>query len=232
MGFWCIVGSNPNWNVVESTRWNLVGGKLPKFSEYEITGSLPYSANYRVLGNANHAIVRESYDWTYGEVPNTLQNKQNKLFTQTNAMSRPQVSQSKPPTMNARAGYGSLTCQQQSGLINAPKVFADTCSSIFNMSPRYKGVNHHEHVSRIGIQGMQLMDTCLLPLESRNPLIEHVGRITNPNYVPRMVERNILPMMDPFAIMYVLCDLFTLCGSSILVLYFGDYVCEQQARLL
>ena len=195
------VDENSRWKPEPATGWNSKIGVKTPYDNFDIMQSLPYDAKNNIIGNSPKSIIRESYDWSFGTTPKS--SSSGKEFRQTNAMSRGQVSNSKTPSAIARAQYGSITAQQQSALNNSTQQFANACSSLYNVNPRYKSINPHEHVSRIGVNGLQLLDTCLQPIESMNPMIARVGRITNPNFLTKTVENHVLPMMDTFAIMYV-----------------------------
>ena len=197
--------TDSNFSAVSQTGWNKTPGVKADFTAKNVVEALPFAANFKIIGNSDKVIAKETHDWTYGNVDNATYS--NKPFRQTNAFARTQVSSSTAPSGKQVNLLKNVTVQQQSLLNNANTDFSTGISSLYQNTHHFRSLNPNEHVSRMGINALELFDTVLKPVDERNSAISTIGVITNPNWFPRLVERHIIPAVEQESVMYVIFGL-------------------------
>ena len=75
---------------------------------------------------------------------------------------------------------------------------------MYNGGVHFRSMNPNEHVSRMGLAALGMLNTIVAPVDERNRTISAIGQITEPNYFPSMIKNQVLDVVNSDAVMYVL----------------------------
>ena len=180
-------------------------GNRYKEEDWNPIRELPYSLNSQLIGNAPYIVVvdpKRKWNWNGQPVPNTEFSK--KSYWQTLQASQFGVSVSKVPSYKQLEMHlGTQTAYQQSLQNNTPNEFQDMCKSIYHMGPKFTGINPSEQIGRIANAGLESMDTLYRGIEYRHPTLNMISKVTEGDYIEKMMKRNVIPFLNSNALTYV-----------------------------
>ena len=187
---------------------------------------LPDSANARALGNETSLV--KLYQNEYNHVASKEKTKdkdgksQDVLCVLSNGISLPTDHNMRALNHLAKAPtkLGTITLQQHSQLAGTPKVFKTMVKNhlivgnygrSYETKENHKSYNSAELESRVGNQGLRLMDIPFREREKEDNTINNIDRAINPGAVATMFEKYGINGLAGLATWFVLfCDFLVL----------------------
>lgn len=165
---------------------------------------LPDSANARALGNETSLV--KLYQNEYHHVASTEKTKdkdgksQNVLCVLSNGISLPTDHNMRALNHLAKGPtkLGTITLQQHSQLASTPKVYKTMVKNqlivgnfgrSYETKENHKSYNSSELESRVGNQGLKIMDLAFRQREKEDNTINNIDRAINPGAVADMFEK-------------------------------------------
>ena len=166
---------------------------------------LPDSANARALGNETSLVKLYQNEYNHNASKETTKDKDGKsqdvLCVLSNGISLPTDHNMRALNHNVTKGptkLGTITLQQHSQLQGTPKVFKTMVKNhlivgnygrSYETKENHKSYNSSELESRVGNQGLKLLDIPFREREKEDNTINNIDRAINPGAVSDMFQK-------------------------------------------